>query len=352
MSALVDEGEEGVDELLKALEVAVAVDDQLQVARIRRRLQELALQITGEEETEGDEEQNGFSDSPVPLGSEPVERHLRLVTGGISADELVPQQPQLRVSDLVGVATVKRALQDIVDEARNPSGDHSWLGGALFYGPPSCGKEFAVNAVAGELGASLWQIDFLQNWQHEGVRGVLERVTTECPSGGAIVFLNHLDHENAAPALKPNLELLDEMRSRSKTLILGSATLPWLVDAATARPERLARPVLVLPPDAPSRRTFIYAQLAGRAQAEEADIDWIVKRTDGHSFADLKLLVDTVIENTAGATTDHSEWRNARRDVPPSCAEWLDSAGHHALISESGGLYDDLLNYFRSRQKR
>jgi hypothetical protein len=37
--------------------------------------------------------------------------------------------------------------------------------------------------------------------------------------------------------------------------------------------------------------------------------------------------------------------------VPPSSAQWLSTAGQHALMNQSGGMYDDLLNYFHMRQR-
>jgi len=48
----------------------------------------------------------------------------------------------------------------------------------------------------------------------------------------------------------------------------------------------------------------------------------------------------------------HQALRQARQQVPSSSSEWLTIAGHHALIAEASGLYDDLLAYFREREHR
>jgi SpoVK/Ycf46/Vps4 family AAA+-type ATPase len=120
---------------------------------------------------------------------------------------------------------------------------------------------------------------------------------------------------------------------------------------------RLDRVLLVLPPDPPSRALFILERIQNRATISDEDLDGIVQHTEGHSFTDLKSLLDAAIHistehQPADRPVIHRDaLRLARRDVGPSSAQWLSQAGHHAFMNEKGGLYDDLLQYFQMRQR-
>lgn len=280
------------------------------------------------------------------------ERSFQVVDAEKTAADFVPERPTRRLSDLVGAATVKRYLTSTIEGARQitTNGPGPWLGGSLLYGPPNCGKTFAVEVIAGELGATLWHIDLDTPWHRNNIAGILQRALADRPSYGSIIYLNQVDNRAAAELVRPQLRELDEARTHAKIGVLGAAVHPWSVDKEIARPGRLGNPILVLPPDEPLRHQFIKLRL-GATTAADADLDWIVERTDGHSFGDLARLVKSVVAHAEGGTVDRTAWRVARADVPPTAAEWLSTAGQHAMMSQAGGIYDDLLAYFARRTK-
>lgn len=286
------------------------------------------------------------------LGTEQV--HLRLVT--TSTDTSGGYKPHRKVEDIRGIATIKRNLVTFVEgiKARENLSRDSWLGGVLLYGPVGCGKVFAAEVVASELAATMYLVDVSTGWDRkvfaQSVRDIIDDASDP---GIKVLHFENVDAPAAASLFASILDDLDEASRRGRLIISASATLPWQVSSNLVREGRLGRVLLVLPPDPPSRALFLNERIARRGTISQYDLDWIVEHTEGHSFNDLNELLDVAFEHAESpAVLDRSAIRIARRDVPPSSAQWLSTAGHHALMNQEGGMYDDLLNYFNMRQRR
>jgi len=88
------------------------------------------------------------------------------------------------------------------------------------------------------------------------------------------------------------------------------------------------------------------------------NLDRLVAKTDNFSGADLTHLCDTAAEN---AMTDSlagsqlrpigmQDFKHALREVKPSIMPWLQSARNVAEFANSGGQYDDLVEYLKLRK--
>lgn len=330
------------------IEVMAVTGDTLMAARLKKRLRDL--------------EDSDDDDLPGPHPGHPSQdkvsqRHLSLVQAGSDNGERhdgVGFQTHLRLHDIAGLAAVKRNLQQLIADVRAPVRSASgWRGGRLLYGPPSCGKAFCGEVIAGELGSTFWYLDLSDRWDkddiEEAIASATEQGSIDAPS---VLYLDNIDvlaPERAEPLVPP----LDDAVFQNTIIPLCAATYPWKVSNRLVSTSRIGEVLLVLPPDAPARRTFIEHRTAGRAAITPVDLDWVADHTEGHSFEDLDRLIDLafLIDEGPEGELSHKALRAARQKINSSSSEWLTVAGHHALMNEEGGLYDDLIAYFHARQK-
>ena len=187
-----------------------------------------------------------------------------------------------RWDDVVGVSTVKTALQDAIQlPIRFPSvfkgALRPWRG-ILLYGPPGTGKTMIARATAGEFGpaASFYAIssaDIVSKWQGESeqhVRALFETARQNAPS---VVFIDEVDalcgtrdkdgESDSARRIKTQfLTEMDGMQtSTASVLVLAATNTPFAIDSAMRR--RFERRIYVPLPDESARAHMIRASLVG-----------------------------------------------------------------------------------------
>jgi len=148
---------------------------------------------------------------------------------------------------------------------------------------------------------------------------------------------------------------MDGINSNNEgVLILGATNSPWHMDSAFLRPGRFDRIIFVPPPDEPAREKII-ALLMTEKPANNIDCKKIAAKTEGFSGADLKLLVDLVVEEKLRVSMKTGKIENittkdllnACKQVRPSTKEWFNTARNYALYSNTSGIYDDILAYLK-----
>ncbi len=309
------------------------------------------------------EPRDGAHLTPLPTST----RRLRLLPGGVDADVVQAVAPQHHLSDITGLATIKRHLTELIEDAKATTElkPGPWLGGVLLYGPKNSGKAFCVEVVAAELDAQIWTFDLSHEWDASTLESGVTRAIESAANQRVVLFFENVDAlnpERRKVIARAVLPLLDEARTKGQVLIFAAATFPWQVSNEVVRNGRLGSVLLVLPPDPPSRASYLREQFNERdVSVPDEEIEWLVGRTEGHSFGDLEHLVDVAIDvaretaqsddNASPRDISHAALRKARQGAFATSAEWLSTAGHHAIMNEGGGLYDDLLEYFRQRQK-
>ena len=157
-------------------------------------------------------------------------------------------------------------------------------------------------------------------------------------------------------------QFLSEMdgaeHSNEGILIIGATNAPWHIDTAFRRPGRFDQVVFVPPPDNVAREEILKLQLAGKPQEEKLDVAKVAAKLKDFSGADLKAIVDRAIESKlqdaikSGRPTPISakDLIAAAKKANPTTREWFATARNHALYSNQGGTYDDILDYLKIKK--
>jgi SpoVK/Ycf46/Vps4 family AAA+-type ATPase len=234
-----------------------------------------------------------------------------------------------------GLERVKEMLQEaVVEPIKYPdiyTGLRSPPRGVLLFGPPGTGKTMLARAAAQESGATFFCISaasLTSKWMGEAEKNVRALFGAARKLAPSIVFLDEVD----ALLSKRTASEHDAMR-RLKTEFLvqldGAATSSSsdasrvLVLAATNRPDdlddallrRMPQRVYIPLPDAPARTALLRLLLGEiRNDVRDADLDAIVRATDGYSGSDLKELAREAA---------HAPLREARARGEPLRADTL-----------------------------
>jgi ATP-dependent 26S proteasome regulatory subunit len=241
-------------------------------------------------------------------------------------------------------------------------------GGILMYGPPGCGKTHLARATAGEINAGFMSVginEVLNMWigsSERNLHQVFEQARRNTP---CVLFFDEVDAlaTSRTNAIKSSghhvinqflMELDGVDTSNEGVLILAATNAPWHLDSAFKRPGRFDRILFVPPPDTPARAAILRILLRDKP-VDIIDYEFIAKKTDGFSGADLQELVDRAVElkieqamkegiNKPLVTKD---FEAVLKKQKPSTTEWLASARNYALYSNQGGAYDDIIKYLK-----
>ncbi|HZT79087.1 MAG TPA: ATP-binding protein [Gemmataceae bacterium] len=241
-------------------------------------------------------------------------------------------------------------------------------GGILMYGPPGCGKTHLARATAGEVQAGFLAVginDVLEMWIGQSERNLHELFEQARSHRPCVLFFDEVDalgasrsdmrHSAGRQLINQFLAELDGIKGENEgVLILAATNAPWHLDSAFRRPGRFDRILFVPPPDGPARAAILRILSRGKPQ-DALDFDYLAKKTDGFSGADLKAVVDVAVEKKLREAFKSGvpqplttkDLLAAAGTIRPSTKEWFATARNYALYANQGGLYDDILKYLK-----
>jgi len=223
--------------------------------------------------------------------------------------ETVVEVPNISWTDIGGLENVKRELQELVQYPVEHPEKFIKFGmqpsrGVLFYGPPGCGKTLLAKAIANECQANFISVkgpELLTMWFGESeanVRDIFDKARAAAP---CVLFFDELDSiaksrgggssSDAGGAadrvINQILTEMDGMGAKKNVFIIGATNRPDIIDSAILRPGRLDQLIYIPLPDEKSREAILKANLRKSPVAQDVDLGFLAKMTNGFSGADL-----------------------------------------------------------------
>jgi len=283
------------------------------------------------------------------------------------------ERPTISFKDVGGMTKVKEQIQVKIIFPLTHADMYAAYGkkvggGILMYGPPGCGKTHLARATAGEVQSKFMSIginDVLDMWMGNSERNLHSLFDQARKSRPCVLFFDEVDALGASRSdmrqsagrhlVNQFLAEMDGTQSNNEgVLVLGATNAPWHIDSAFRRPGRFDQVLFVPPPDAQARTETIRILLEGKP-IQDVDYAQIAGKTNEFSGADLKAVIDRAIESKlqeaikTGKPTPLTtkDLLASAKTVKPSTREWFATARNHALYSNQGGIYDDILEYLK-----
>ena len=206
--------------------------------------------------------------------------------------------------------------------------------GVLLHGPPGTGKTLIAKAVANETNAffiSLNGPEIMSKFygeSEENLRKMFKEAEENAPS---IIFIDEIDAiapkreevhgEVERRVVAQLLALMDGLKSRGKTVVIGATNRPDSLDPALRRPGRLDREIVIGVPDRNGRKEILQIHTRGMPLAEDVDLDELANVTHGFVGADLEALCKESAMGTLRKVLPEIDLKD--ETIPPSILEKL-----------------------------
>jgi spastin len=246
----------------------------------------------------------------TPVAKQPPKKYSKQIAdfGHQILDEILVSKPNVSWNDVVGLASAKKALQEIVVlPYLRPdlfTGLRAPARGVLLFGPPGTGKTMLAKAVASESKAKFFSISastLTSKYHGEGEKLVKALFAMARELQPSIIFIDEIDsiltersdseHE-ASRRLKTEFLLqFDGITSDStdRILLLAATNRPQELDQAALR--RLVKRIYIPLPEPEARLALVEHLLSSCSHTlSRADLHSLSRMTDGYSSSDLTAL--------------------------------------------------------------
>ena len=246
--------------------------------------------------------------------------------------------------DVGGLKYAKKTLQDNLIRAINNPDKFVKMGvkppkGALFYGPPGCGKTLLARSLAAESGANMILVrgtEILSKWVGESEKAIREIFRKAKASAPCIIIFDELDSlariktsEESKIRETVISQLLTEMEdaTTSRLVVIGITNRPDMIDNAILRSGRLEIILYIQPPDEKGRLEIIKILTSKMRLTSDVNLNEIALSTKNYTGADLAALCR---EAAVNAMENNSEKINSKnfaiglKKVKPSITKEVD----------------------------
>ncbi len=246
-------------------------------------------------------------------------------------------------------------------------------GGILLYGAPGCGKSYFARGIAGECGASFYNIgidEILDMYVGESEKNIKVLFDTVREDRPAVIFIDEIDalgrkrellkHSSLTTTINAFLAQMDGVESDNENiLIVGATNAPWDVDSAFKRTGRFDRTFFVPPPDEDARAEIFELYLKD-LPIDSINYNKLSSITHNFSGADIKGIVDRVGEKVIEEILQSGDERNIYendlleeiQDTKATTLEWFNMAKNVVEYANDSGIYDELSKYLNNSFKK
>ncbi|MFB6105895.1 MAG: CDC48 family AAA ATPase [Halobacteriaceae archaeon] len=235
--------------------------------------------------------------------------------------EVFVEVPDVTWADVGGLADTKERLRETVQWPLDypqvfETMDLQAAKGVLLYGPPGTGKTLLAKAVANESESNFISVkgpELLNKFVGESEKGVREVFSKARENAPTIIFFDEIDSIAAERGrhagdsgvgervVSQLLTELDGIEDLEDVVVIATTNRPDLIDSALLRPGRLDRHIHVPVPDEAARRAIFEVHTREKPLADDVDLDWLARETEGFVGADVEALVR---EATMAATRE------------------------------------------------
>ncbi len=255
-------------------------------------------------------------------------------------------------AEVAGMAEVKQMLyREVMFVMQNKEKAAKYRlkmpNGALFYGPPGCGKTFIAEKFAEEshLNFMIVKASDLASIYIHGTQGriseLFEAAARKAPTvlcfdelDGMVPDRSKVHNEGASGEVNEFLSQLNNCSDRG-IFVIGTSNRPEKIDPAILRTGRIDKMVYIPLPDLEARKELFRLHLDGRFCDESIDVGELARRSEGYVASDIRFMVD------------ESALEAAVADVPISQQLILDGIGKaRRSVTQA-----DAADYERMRRK-
>ena len=219
-------------------------------------------------------------------------------------------------ADVAGMEEVKRMLyKDVMFVLNNKEKAEKYRlripNGALFYGPPGCGKTFIAEKFAQEsrMNFMLVKASDLGSIYIHGTQGKIAELFEEAAKKAPTILCfdeldgmapnrSKIDNESLSGEVNEFLSQLNNCSERG-IFVIGTSNRPEKIDPAVLRAGRMDKMVYIPMPDREARRELFKLYLEGRFCDESIDCEELASQSEGFVASDICFMVNETALNAA-----------------------------------------------------
>ena len=255
-------------------------------------------------------------------------------------------------ADVAGMAEVKHMLyKDVLFVLQNKEKAKKYRlkapNGALFYGPPGCGKTFIAEKFAEESNLNFMMVkasDLGSVYIHGTQGKIAELFDDAAKRAPTVICFDELDgmvpdrsttnNEGASGEVNEFLSQLNNCSERG-IFVIGTSNRPEKIDPAILRTGRMDKIIYIPMPDVEARKELFKIHLDGRYCDDSIDYEELAKQSEGYVASDISFIVNESAVEAAMADS-------------PITQELILAETHKARRSVT---QDDAADYERMRKK-
>lgn len=283
-----------------------------------------------------------------------------------------------KLSQLAGMKEVKdvlttHILYPIKHKKMAEEYGKKFSGGLILYGPPGCGKSFAIDVIASEAGVKIIKTSvsrILNKWVGNSEKN-LSNIFEEARNNQPCII--QFDEIEALGGKRENMDqhwqkvltnqFLLEMdrieKDEEQIFVIGSTNQPWDVDQALKRTGRFDNIVFVGPPDAEARIELFKIYTKDLKKLGKINFKELAKLTQGLSCANIKTVCKKVkdlvwkeaVETKSDKKIENEDFVKVIEKECSDIKEWMETAKQYSASGLFKETYKDLVEHLEKENK-